>query len=183
VQRYEDQLRILREPVVELRTNVQILKVKSEQPVVLPSAAAEPEPQEQAVDEAALRMLRRKVDSAHRDLEAQVQEVRRELYEFMLRPQERIVERVVEVRTVQERPPERPREVAPVREIDVDLNMAKARAFLSKFDDVLKVTKLADLPEAESLRGASTPLVWDPLRPPARPPVEFRLERTNSPRS
>jgi hypothetical protein len=188
IPRYEEQFRILREAIVELRTNIQILKVKSEQPVILPTPVIEPvvnEVQGSQADEIALRLLRRKVDTVHRDLEGQIQELRRELYEMMARPQERIVEKIVEVRPAnydepRQLPSKAPEPQPPVRDINVELNIAKARAFLGDFDEdqILKITKLDPLPEIEAIpatRDRAPPIVETPLRPAVeRPREEFR---------
>jgi hypothetical protein len=175
IPKYEDQFRILREAVVELRTNLQILKVKSEQPVMMPMPVLEevkPDVVEAPADDTGLRLLRRKIDGVSRDLEGQIHEVRRELYEFMARPRESVVERVVEVRQATDGTPKekrRPeREVAAVKDINVELNLARAKAFLGEYDEnkLLRITKLDDVPNLDDQPEMleRSPIVESPLQ-------------------
>jgi hypothetical protein len=157
IPRYEEQFRLLREVVVDLRTNLQILKVQSQQPGFLPTPKIEPvkvEVQEQPVDDTALRVLRRKIDGVGKDLEGQIQDLRRELYEFMARPREKTVEKVVEVKSAADvADGRRPvaRDAPEVKDINVQLNVARAKAFLGEYDEskLLRITKLDEVPDLD----------------------------------
>jgi hypothetical protein len=177
ITRYEDQFRILREAVVELRTNIQILKVKSEQPVVMPAPSAEeekgkPDPDQILADETAIRVLRRKIDGLHRDLEGQIQEVRRELYEYMAHPQVKVVEKhnmdLSRPSADRDREKARPRpepNAPPVREFDVEMRIAKTKGFLdddADEDRIMRIKAFSDIPGVDSIsKRPPRPLIVD----------------------
>ena len=193
IPKYEDQLRILREAVVELRTNMQMLKVKSEQPVMLPSFEPMQAAQEQEgpaqTDDAMVRALRRKLDAHLLDFQSQIQDLRRELYEFMARPVEKVIEKVIEEKPAEpEKEPEPEKKLEkdapPVKDFNVEMNILKAKAFLGDFDEdrVMKITNLGEIPDLDVMdsshrdkkliieepRGAGVS-VPKPLLQPAKP--------------
>jgi hypothetical protein len=201
IPRYEDQFRILREAVVELRTNIQILKVKAEQPVVMSAPLVEedkgkPDPDQVLSDETVIRVLRRKIESHHRDLEGQIQEVRRELYEYMAHPQVKLVEKQhIDVsrshyetaREKRERARPEPN-APPVREFDVEMKIAKTKGFLddeAEENRIMKIKAFHDLPGVDSMtKKPPRPLIVDtPLEGYSHPKADKRPRKVARPSS
>lgn len=161
--KYERQLRLLREAVVELRTNIQILRVKTDQPVIIqPTENIEPEKEkekENTVDEQTLRALRKKIELTFEDYASQIADIRRELYLHLEQPPDRIIEVRTEVQTI-EKPKEdedankqqngKPAPQAP-KDINVDLNLSKAIEMLAdtQHKSVISIHKIELPPEVK----------------------------------
>jgi hypothetical protein len=178
IPRYEAQLRVLREAVVNLRTSLQILRARQEQPVMVLTPVFEPEVREDSQNqqdiEASPGALHGTLNAQQRDLEAQIQDVRWDAYEFMLCPlPEKLVERIVETRVRQEaaeavKPDERP---GRVRKLEIELDTAKAKMFLGDLEGngVIRITKLDELPEIPRRAIEWKPIIEASLKPPDRP--------------
>ncbi|OHT09513.1 hypothetical protein TRFO_21559 [Tritrichomonas foetus] len=174
ISKYERQFRLLREAVVELRTDIQILKVKSNQPPpILPyseNAKTEQKDEletERSIDESTLRNLRRKIDLKLEDYESQISEIRRELYEHLNKPPEKVVEIVKEIHTITKPPEDEKEEVKkepppPPKDINVELNLVNAIKMLSdtQHKNIISIHKL-ELP----------PEVPEHSNPPTRQPI------------
>ena len=91
---YEDQFRVFREAIVDLRSTVQLLKTNKEATIVLHKADINTieEPAPIQYDELMIKSLRKRVDTQIRDVESQIKDLRQELYVFMQRKPEKITE-------------------------------------------------------------------------------------------
>lgn len=165
IPKYERQLRLLREAVVELRTNIQILRVKTDQPVIIqPTENVEAEPEEKnenTVDEQTFRALRKKIELTFDDYSSQIADIRRELYLHLEQPPDRIIEVRTEVQTVEkpkddnenDKKDKKPAPAAP-KDINVDLNLSKAIEMLAdtQHKSVISINKIEIPPEVKEHR-------------------------------
>lgn len=203
IPKYERQFRLLREAVVELRTNIQILRVKTDQPVIIQAheeapaqeEVQEPKETERSIDESTIRSLRRKMDMKLEDYASQIQEIRRELYQHLEKPPDRIIEVRTEVRTI-EKPKDEEEEgdgskapPAP-KEINVDLNLSRAIEMLSdtQHKNVISIHRLEMPPDVKEHRDPLTasnsrPIIENPTVPNAVKPVSTLLPHPSSPKS
>ena len=80
----EEQFRIMREHINNNRVDIQMMKSKDNQPLIMPSipdiSSHDPDDND---DDGAVRALRRKLDTSTKELDDRITEVRKELYLFM----------------------------------------------------------------------------------------------------
>ena len=155
--KYEDQLRILREAVVELRTDMQLLKNKvGQQPMVMPmsnvSDTSDDFESERSNEEAIIRNMRRNIDNKLEEFAEQINDIREALNNHLNNLPEKVVEVRTEVKTVvqnqgdtkkapkKERPP-------PPKDLNVDMHLSNAMKMLNDIENknVINIHKL-DLP-------------------------------------
>ena len=148
IPRYDEQFRIMRDALVDMRTNQQILKQRTEEKFAqviqkqMSMATAD-----KLLDSSQLNQFKKGIDSKLVEYESEFSNLRQELYQFMKDRPERIIERVKEV--VVEKPeeakpekkkkkPKKKQEEAPPPppppEIDIDLQIKKKKKLIGEIE-------------------------------------------------
>jgi len=167
IPRYDDQFRIVREALVDMRTGMQLLKQNIEDKlnkihngIGIDDVLSIIEEQKSKIDESAVITLRQKLDYRMNDFDQQIHDLREELYSFMKNQPERIVERIKEVHISNGNNPEKrkkpttPPQPLPAVEIDVDLQIKKTKKLIG---------------DVESPRFLSIKPIAKPTTPPSEP--------------
>ncbi|EAY06952.1 hypothetical protein TVAG_099920 [Trichomonas vaginalis G3] len=165
IPRYDEQIRIMRDALVDLRTNLQLIRQRYDERInqITTQQIEMNKTGDNAADSAALMSLKKNVDEKFDDFEGQFKFLRQEMYEFMKDRPERIIEKVKEVVVKNESDKKEKKEVTkkkhekkekpppppppPPPELDVDFSIKKTKKLIGNIESprVFKVNHLETL--------------------------------------
>ena len=179
---HQDQLRILREAIVDLRTQVQVIKAHGENRGMpglpqIPIESMYKEPEEKDKSDEVIRVLRRRFDAQTREFEEDLSQLRREVMELRERqaavPQT-ITERIIEVQVPTPERAQSPPAATPVQQQPQTHESEKPDRTPHTPDDsprLITVTPMS-VPALRTPKRNRTPIVDPPQEPQPLPRVD-----------
>lgn len=180
IPRYDEQIRIMRDALVDMRTNIQLLRQRNDDRFnqIQQKQMEISQKGGDAADSASVLALKKQVDTKFEDFEGQFKFLRQEMYEFMKDRPERIIEKVTEVVMKKDddkseksstkqhvkkekKPKAPPPPPPPPPELDVDFSIKKTKKLIGAIESprVFKVNHLETLSSPDTTSDESDVMV------------------------
>ena len=185
---HHDQIKNIREGLVELRTNFQVFKCELKEPVKMlpqletPDVTA-PSQSEGHQDDAAIRALRRRMDSQTRELEQDLYKIRKEILEIkqeQAKQPQKVTERIIQIQA----PTSHESKKIPIPVQEVDPNQTAGNPADSIFEEEekklmnIKPLKLPGIKDDKKNKAAKPLIIDNPKTPDAK--SKFILENNST---